>query len=617
MTPDRAHNAPSRNLNEMLHTSISEAFYNKKNLTKRDAAFTTSFSASIVTEPQLIQHITRGGAFAPAIFDGNRKRANFVSSQIIALDLDNGVSVRDALTSDDIAAYAVFVGATVSSTPEHPRSRVLFVLDRPVTNADEYEALVRGALHHFAALEPDAACKDAARFYYGAERDEYVYQPGRALSVDLVRSWIPVKKAPTRTPLPATATRYATVALEAEVNAMSAAIEGRRYTTLRSSSFRVFSLVKAGALDKGAAHMALKHAASTTGLPEREIDRLLSWTWSEATARQTAINTITTTRQTPANAARERSIALKRHDVRLWDMLHLCGVTPGERLTTRHVQGILREHGLHPSASTIQTALSLPIFEGGLMPTADGVNDAYEVPANLWAFSYQLDLDTCRTMTAYRLMMQLSIYASTSRKDTDKSPTHKRIAQWLGVAVSTVRLGMEKLERLNMLGVTRQRRVYYAVEPAQNGADGWQVQRLEDGVKVSKNAVWRYVRQRANRYRVLVKLGVTQIGTLLSSLTQFQTTPPESTATQPTTTPPQAPVTVETLRTATKKFRRWKYAVLPKKKRQQKSINQNLHGSKTSSRAPAMGAMSSKCKPVLESFAAEFDAVITPLGGSA
>jgi biotin operon repressor len=616
MTPDRAHNVPSRNLNEMIHTSISEAFYNKKNLTKRDAAFTTSFSASIVTEPQLIQHITGGGAFTPAIFDGNRKRANFVSSQIIALDLDNGVSVCDALTSDDIAAYAVFVGATVSSTPEHPRSRVLFVLDRPVTDADEYEALVRGALHHFAALEPDAACKDAARFYYGAERDEYVYQPGRALPVDLVRSWVPVQKAPTRTPLPATATRYATVALEAEQNAVSAATEGHRHNTLLSSALRVFGLVKADALDVNAAKVALKWAATMAGLPERETESVLSWSWDKATARHVSLTAAG--ERGACDAAREASYQADRHDVRLFDALQLAGVRPGTPLSVRGVAKRLKRRGLRPSTTTIMNALAMPIFDGGVMPTADRVATCYEIPDNLRKKSTQLDIEACRTAKNYRDRLQVSIYASLARRDGYAQVAHKTMAKMLGVSVSTVRRGVDRLKEAGVIRVEASRRRRYEVVPGA-GDTNWRVQQTDAGPVVDgvKRGMWHFIRQAANRYFIELQAGVTQMNTLLSSIALSPESAPNTTTTAPTTAEITPPATVTTLRQATNKLRRYRYGALTPKKRRKKNHQSEFGLSLSSSQAPAPGAMSGVTERVLESFAAEFDAVITPLGGSA
>ena len=72
---------------------------------------------------------------------GYRSDANFISAEHIGLDDDRGTaeSSLQALAEDPfIAAHAAFLYESPSSTPDCPKSRIVFILDRPFTTADEY-----------------------------------------------------------------------------------------------------------------------------------------------------------------------------------------------------------------------------------------------------------------------------------------------------------------------------------------------------------------------------------------------------------------------------------------------------------------------------------------------
>lgn len=157
---------------ETINVSLSSAFHNKQPKPGyTPAAFADSFHAVTITPRQLFDHAASGGALALGVFQDNRRaRETFVNAQLLALDFDAGtLDAATAAALPFVQAHGAFVYPSASSTPEHPKTRVVFVLSEPVTDAARFEALLRGLIAHFADWQPDPACKDAPRFFYGSD----------------------------------------------------------------------------------------------------------------------------------------------------------------------------------------------------------------------------------------------------------------------------------------------------------------------------------------------------------------------------------------------------------------------------------------------------------------
>lgn len=121
----------------------------------------------------MAKHIVSGNAWTLGAFqDNQRVKGKFISSQLVALDFDNGnVSVEKALSHPFIQQYAMLVHPSASSTASYPKTRVVFVLSEPVAERLAWESLQQGLLEHFADWKPDPACKDSARLFYGSTQE--------------------------------------------------------------------------------------------------------------------------------------------------------------------------------------------------------------------------------------------------------------------------------------------------------------------------------------------------------------------------------------------------------------------------------------------------------------
>ena len=101
---------------------------------------------------------------------GYRKKSHFISAQTLELDFDQGTetsSIPHLLTDPFISEHAAFLYSTLSPTPQAPKSRVVFVLDTPYTDADNYHEARAALLHRYP--QSDQSIKDPARFLYGSD----------------------------------------------------------------------------------------------------------------------------------------------------------------------------------------------------------------------------------------------------------------------------------------------------------------------------------------------------------------------------------------------------------------------------------------------------------------
>lgn len=138
--------------------------------------YTHSFRKEQHTLDSLITRVAVDGcSFCPVMRNSHRKIENFISAQHIGLDDDRGTqeSSLEALADDPfIAAHAAFLYETPRSTPDGPKSRIVFILDQPFTDADEYRTAQEALWWKYGAT--DEHVKEPARFFYGRVNARHV-----------------------------------------------------------------------------------------------------------------------------------------------------------------------------------------------------------------------------------------------------------------------------------------------------------------------------------------------------------------------------------------------------------------------------------------------------------
>lgn len=119
-----------------------------------------------------------------ALMNGKRNKENMVEQQVIMIDFDNTklvkvngknekfvtegseyTSIQDVLNNEFVKNNASFIYKTLSYKENWEKFRVVFVLDRKLTNLDE----VYNVYEYLFTIFPnaDVACKDSSRIFFG------------------------------------------------------------------------------------------------------------------------------------------------------------------------------------------------------------------------------------------------------------------------------------------------------------------------------------------------------------------------------------------------------------------------------------------------------------------
>jgi hypothetical protein len=124
----------------------------------------TPFNPVDLTVDELIDQIMKGHAYSAQYRENKRKSENFIATGILAVDIDHGMTLAEAIKSPYLNFFASFIHTTATHTDEHNRFRIVFELAEPITDAVVYRKAITGLIDKFGG---DRQTKDAARFFYG------------------------------------------------------------------------------------------------------------------------------------------------------------------------------------------------------------------------------------------------------------------------------------------------------------------------------------------------------------------------------------------------------------------------------------------------------------------
>ncbi len=147
--------------------AISTKTYIEKPTDINWATLNDSFENCDVDEMELCDLIFTGHPFC-AWMDGRRSEEHFLQAQHLGVDMDTEDyrSSMDALASHPLVQQ---YGAIIYQTPTHqshaPKSRVVFLLDEPITTAGGYRLALETVYSLFDGA--DSACVDPSRFFFG------------------------------------------------------------------------------------------------------------------------------------------------------------------------------------------------------------------------------------------------------------------------------------------------------------------------------------------------------------------------------------------------------------------------------------------------------------------
>lgn len=121
-----------------------------------------------ISVEDLAKALGTGRTFIPAYLkekggDIKRRKEYWSSQQIIGLDFDDGMGLKDAI--EEFKDTAAFIYTTFSHTDELNKFRVVFALNEPSYDHSEVESLLKYLLVKYPMA--DSACKDCTRLFYG------------------------------------------------------------------------------------------------------------------------------------------------------------------------------------------------------------------------------------------------------------------------------------------------------------------------------------------------------------------------------------------------------------------------------------------------------------------
>ena len=180
-------------------------------------------SIRTVTPEVLIECVRRGRTFTPAAMT-DTTGDTWQSQQVICADIDNDTGKKDAdgrkiciknpmtpeRAREVMKKYGIdpyFMYYSFSNTEQHPKFRIVLILDEPLTDPAAAEDLTARFTGIFSAdIEKcaDTGTRDNARLFFGGRADSVFYVSGQTTSSSLLQALPEVKKetptAATRTP---------------------------------------------------------------------------------------------------------------------------------------------------------------------------------------------------------------------------------------------------------------------------------------------------------------------------------------------------------------------------------------------------------------------------------
>lgn len=154
---------------QVIQCGLSTAFLNKENRSGNARAFGNSFNPSGIPDDQFEKHVLSGLAWTPGNFSGkSRSNDTFISSELIALDFDQNVSIADLLCNPVVQQYPpLLIHSTPSSSPDCYKTRAIWRLSEPVEGTERYRAIAR-AWAEYVGLDVDPASWKPAQPMFGS-----------------------------------------------------------------------------------------------------------------------------------------------------------------------------------------------------------------------------------------------------------------------------------------------------------------------------------------------------------------------------------------------------------------------------------------------------------------
>lgn len=140
-----------------------------------------------VTITELFNCIAKGNTFCPAVLKGGNKNENWVQQELVAIDIDNEDTSTDILTIEQAISLLkenhinpLGYYQTFNYIASKPKFRLLFLLDRPITETDEMKFILETLISFIP--QADKSCKDLSRLFYGTNKQAVILDPNARIT---------------------------------------------------------------------------------------------------------------------------------------------------------------------------------------------------------------------------------------------------------------------------------------------------------------------------------------------------------------------------------------------------------------------------------------------------
>lgn len=129
----------------------------------------------VANEEELIAAIS-SYAWSPSIFLGVRLDENFISTDFMALDIDDGMTIAQAEARVQKLGLCALCLPSPSHTQEVNKFRLVFPMAKTIFNHKDFDATWDWLLEKFPEL--DKQCSDEARWYAASKLEDGFWQDG-------------------------------------------------------------------------------------------------------------------------------------------------------------------------------------------------------------------------------------------------------------------------------------------------------------------------------------------------------------------------------------------------------------------------------------------------------
>ena len=140
----------------------------------------------------LIHYATNGYTIRPSILKDGASEKDFQQQEIIYIDIDNKkgkpvISLKEILLKlNNYGLNAFGYYYTFSHCEEYPRFRIIFILDKPITDINEMDFILK-VLNNILP-NADTSCASVAKLYYGTNGEAHILDHDAEITFeDIVR----------------------------------------------------------------------------------------------------------------------------------------------------------------------------------------------------------------------------------------------------------------------------------------------------------------------------------------------------------------------------------------------------------------------------------------------